>query len=68
MIAAMAPEQFETWKQRLRNVTSRLNTIAEDSRGWNKLVLPDAIKKQYEEAGEGEPEFKFVDAANWDRD
>jgi hypothetical protein len=68
MIAGMAPEQFNTWKERLKNTTVRLDKIANDNKDWNKLVLPDEIKKEYEKNGESEPEYKFVDVANWDRD
>jgi hypothetical protein len=68
MIAGMAPEQFNTWKERLKNTSVRLKEIADDNKGWNKLVLPDETKKEYEKNGESEPEYKFVDVANWDRD
>jgi len=74
-IAAMAPEEFNKWKQRLVNTTNRLNTVAEtnvaeanDIDRWYRLELPLEIKKQYEKSGESEPEYRFVNATYWDRD
>ena len=65
-IRLMDNDTFDMFKDRILETSKAMTRLA-NSRNWYKLEVPDEVAKELRSGGYNIPEYRFVDAKNWNK-